>query len=98
MGRWQKAPLPISQNVWSTTEVSKVTRIEKVRKIATLLQELACYTGLRSVTCHPAELTILPLYLGKSGISARSQWVLEVGIDRLTEPERSWFCCILGFQ
>jgi len=32
-----------------------------VRKVATPLRELTCHMGLHSVTCHPAEVTFLPL-------------------------------------
>jgi len=32
-----------------------------VRKVATLLRELACHMGSHSVTCHPAEVTFPPL-------------------------------------
>jgi len=32
-----------------------------VRKVATLLRELTCHMGSRSVTCHPAEATFPPL-------------------------------------
>ena len=32
-----------------------------VRKVATLLWELTCHMGSHSVTCHPAEVTFLPL-------------------------------------
>jgi len=33
----------------------------EVRKVATLLRELACHMGSHSVTCHPAEVTFPPL-------------------------------------
>jgi len=32
-----------------------------VPNVATLLRELTCHMGSHSVTCHPAEVTFLPL-------------------------------------
>jgi len=32
-----------------------------VMQVASALQELTCHVGSHSVTCHPAEVTFLPL-------------------------------------
>jgi len=43
----------------------KVKRVSNkciaVHKVATMLWELTCHMGSHSVTCHPAEVTFLPL-------------------------------------
>ena len=45
-----------------STEIKEVSnKCIAVRKVATPLRELTCHMGSHSVTCHPAEVTFLPL-------------------------------------